>query len=82
MVLPISYVAEWEQICKNKQKIIDKNNHRENSTRVDYDYVVGQLVILRNTDIQCKLDNPTTGPYKILQVYTNGNVSILRGSVI
>ena len=82
MIQPIQYIAEWDIIRKNKQKVIDENNLRENSKRVDYDYEVGQKVLLRNTDIHRKLDNPTTGPYEILQLYVNGNVSILRGSVI
>ena len=82
MIQPIQYIAEWDLIRKNKQKVINENNLRENSKRVDYDYEVGQKVLLRNTDIHRKLDDPTTGPYEILQVYTNGNVSILCGSVI
>ena len=82
MIQPVQYVAEWDLIHKNKQAVIDKNNAKENSRRIDYDYVVGHLVLLRNTYIQRKLDNPTAGPYKILQIHTNGNVSILRGSVV
>ena len=82
MIQPVQYVAEWDLIRKNKQKIIDKNNVKENSTRVDYDYVVGQKVLLKITDIHRKLDDPNSGPYEILQVHTNGNVSILREPVI
>ena len=82
MIYPIQYIAEWDIIRKRKQALIDKNNERENSKRVDFDYIVGQRVLLINTDLQRKLDDPTQGPFKIVQTHTNGNVSILCGSVI
>ena len=41
MMYPIEYVAEWDVLCKNKTKIIEKNNVRENSRRIDFDYHVG-----------------------------------------
>lgn len=82
MIQPLQYISEWDLILKNKQKVINDSNKRENSKRVDYDYVVGQKVLLLNTDIQRKLDSPTLGPYDIIQVHANGNVSIMRGSII
>ena len=82
MIYPLQYISEWDIIRKRKQALIDKNNERENSKRVDFDYIVGQRVLLLNTDLQRKLDDPTQGPFKIVQTHTNGNVSILRGSVI
>ena len=82
MIYPIQYIAEWDIIRKRKQALIDKNNERENSKRVDFDYIVGQRVLLIHMDLQRKLDDPTSGPFKIVQTHTNGNVSILRGSVI
>ena len=82
MVQPMEYVAEWDLIRKTKQKRINENNARENSKRVEYDYTVGQSVLLQSTDIRRKLDDPAAGPYKILQVHTNGNVTILRVQVI
>ena len=82
MIQPLQYIAESDLICKNKQKVINDSNKRENSKRVDYDYVVGQKVLLLNTDIQRKLDSPTLGPYDILQVHANGNVSIMHASII
>ena len=82
MIYPIQYIAEWDLIRQRKQKLIDKNNQSENAKRVEYDYIVGQKVLLLKTDIHRKLDDPTQGPYTIHQVHTNGNVSILRGAVI
>lgn len=82
MIYPLTYIAEWDVITKNKQRLINKNNIRENSTRVEHDYKVDELVLLLVTDLQRKLNSPTEGPFKIVQVHTNGNVSILCGSVI
>ena len=51
------------------------------SVRVDYDYTVGDKVLLIQTDIQRKLDEPMQGPFNITKVYTNGTVEIARGSL-
>ena len=82
MIYPIEYVAEWDVIRQKKQKVIDQNNARENSRRIDFDYRVGQKILIINTDIQRKLDNPTMGPYKITDVFSNGTVCIRRGNVL
>ena len=80
MIYPLAYVAEWDVIEKNKQRLIDKNNSRENATRVDYDYHVGDKILVINTDIQRKLDNPNKGPFTIERVCSNGTVVILRNN--
>ena len=80
MIYPLAYVAEWDVIEKNKQRLIDKNNSRENATRVDYDYHVGDKILVINTDIQRKLDNPNKGPFTIKRVCSNGTVVILRNN--
>ena len=82
MIYPLQYVAEWDIIRKNKQKLIQQRNVRENRSRVEHDYQVGENVLLLHTDLQRKLDSPTSGPYKIIQVHTNGNVSVRRDNVI
>ena len=81
MILPLQYVSEWDLIVKNKQNLIDKSNVRENKSRIDWDYNVGDLVLVTSTDIERKLDCPTQGPFAITQVHTNGTVRIQRGAV-
>ncbi len=81
MIYPLAFIAEWDVIERNKQRLINKNNERENSTRVDYDYTVGVEVLIIHTDIQRKLDEPMQGPFNITKVYTNGTVEIARGSL-
>ena len=65
-----------------KTKIIEKNNARENSRHIDFDYRVGQKILILHTDIQRKLDSPTSGPYEITEVFSNGTVCIRRGNVL
>ena len=49
----------------------------ENAKRVDYDYKVGDRVLLY-TPNPTKMEQPREGPYSILQVHTstNGTVTI------
>lgn len=81
MVLPIQYVAEWDLIRKRKQLKIDESNMRENKNRVEYDYKIGDFVLISDKDIKRKLDCPTKGPYKINEVHSNGTLLIQRGAV-
>ena len=41
MILPINHVADFRYICQRKHKQINKYLDRENTTRIDYDYRVG-----------------------------------------
>ena len=81
MIFPIQHEAEWNLIRKRKQRIIDNNNYNENKHRVDYDYFVGDKVLLLSKNIQRKLDPPSRGPYTIEQVFANGTVEIRKGAV-
>ena len=80
MLLPIKYIANWEQITNNNQTKINKTNILENRRRIDYDYRVGDQVYLEIDELQRKLNNPREGPYTITQVHVNGTVTIQKGS--
>ena len=82
MIFLIQYTADWEYIRQRRTKAIKKANTVENSKRKAYDYKIGDKVLLLNTDLQRKLNQPTKGPYRILQVFTNGTVSLKRGAVV
>ena len=56
---------------------MDKANLRENRNRVDYGYIVGQEVYIKN-GIQRKMDCPKQSPYKITEVFTDGLYTIVR----
>jgi len=80
MILNIKHTANWEYIRARKQKIINKNNQRENAKRKKHEYQEGDLVLL-NRGTENKYEAPYEGPYKILQVNKNGTVKLKVKSV-
>ena len=79
MILDIPFKANWTKITNKKQELIDKSNERENKTRVDYDYAIGDKVLITYDGVRRKLTPRREGPYDVIQVYTNGTVKIQRG---
>ncbi len=51
MVFNIPFIADWQKIGECRQRLTDLNNARENKGRIDYDYKVGQKVLLRKEGI-------------------------------
>ncbi len=80
MILNVQHTANWEYIRGRKQKLIDKNNQRENAKRIPHTYHVGDLVMLRK-GTENKYEQPYSGPHSILQVNTNGTVRLQQGAV-
>jgi hypothetical protein len=61
-----------------RQKQIDKRLMQANTKCKTHDYQVGgQVLIKRALDASSKLQHTSTGPYSIVQVHTNGTVTIL-----
>ena len=81
MLIPITTQANWELIRQRRQEEINRNNDRENRSRIPHEYQVGEKVLLRIEGIKRKLSAPRSGPYEILRVYNNGTVRIQRGAV-
>jgi transposase InsO family protein len=81
MIHNIAFKANWNQIQKRKQDIINKSNQKENKSRIPYEYKVGDQVLLETPGILRKLSTPRTGPYPVTQVYNNGTVQIQKGIV-
>ena len=77
MIFPIEHIADWQMIKHRKQQLINKNNDRENAKRIDYDYKVGDKVLIYTPDPN-KMEQPQEGPYSIIQVHTNGTVTLHR----
>ena len=80
MIFNIKHTANWEYIRQRKQKIINKNNERENSKRKAHTYKEGDKVLLKR-GTENKYEAPYKGPYKILKVLTNGTVRFKVNSV-
>ncbi len=59
---------------------MQENNTRENSKRVEHDYVVGELVSLLKADFS-KAETDREGLYTSPRVHTNGAVTVQKGRV-
>jgi transposase InsO family protein len=81
MIHNIAFKANWNQIQKRKQDIINKSNQKENKSQIPHEYKVGDQVLLETPGILRKLSIPRTGPYPVTQVYNNGTVQIQKGIV-
>jgi hypothetical protein len=81
MLFDLPYIADWTAIGQRRQKLVDQSNARENARRIDFDYAVGQKVLLRKDGILRKAEVKYLGPFTITQVHTNGTIRIQRGTM-
>ena len=82
MLLNIPIVTDIISITHNRQLQTDLRLERENKRRSHHEYTVGQQVYLQNHySAADKLKPAFLGPYKILQVHTNGTLTVERGQV-
>ena len=51
MQLDIPFLADWHKIGEHRQRQTDHNTERENCSRRDWDYKVGDQVLLRKDGI-------------------------------
>jgi hypothetical protein len=56
MLFDIPFIADWKIIGEHRQWLTDCNTARENEGRIDYDYKVGQKILVRNEGILCLKD--------------------------
>ena len=80
-ILNIKFDANWKLIHERKQCAINKNNQNENKKRIPHQYQVGDTVLYRIDSLSKYSENPYDGPYKIVQVNTNGTVHLKKGAV-
>ncbi len=50
MLFDIPFIADWQKIGEHRQRLTDLNNAHENAGRINYDYKIGQKVLLRKED--------------------------------
>ena len=81
MLFDIPFLADWTEIGKRRQALVNQDNIRENKRRVDFDYAFGHKVLLIKDGILRKAKDKNNGPYVITQVHTNGTVRIQRGTL-
>jgi len=81
MFFDIPFIADWTQIGEHRQRHTDLGNERENKTRVDYDYKVGEKVLIRKDGILRKAESIwKKEPWTITTVHTNGTIRIQCGT--
>jgi len=81
MLFDIPFVADWKQIGEYRQHQTDCSNKRENSTCVDYDYKVGDKILIRKDGILCKAESIwRKDPWTIMTVHTNETIRIQCGT--
>jgi len=81
MLFHIPFVADWKQIGEYRQHQTDRSNNRENSTSVDYDYKVGDKILIRQDGIIRKAEFIwRKDPWTITTVHTNETIRIQCGT--
>ena len=81
MLFDLPYLADWNQIGTRRQNSVDQSCAKTNKRRIDFDYSVGQKVLLTKDGILRKVEDKNKGPYLITQVHHNGTVRIQRGTI-
>ncbi len=83
MLCDIPFIADWLKIGEHRQLLTDLNNVRENEGRIDYDYKVGQKVLLRKEGILCNAESRWhKNPWLITLVHTNQTITVQLGNKI
>eukprot|EP00977_Amphora_coffeiformis_P021539 scaffold9447_cov94-Amphora_coffeaeformis.AAC.1 len=78
MILPIPLIANVQALQQRRQLKVDANLLAANRRRRFHDYSVGDRVLVVSRDIKGKLQPPSTGPFTITAIHTNGTVVIRR----
>jgi hypothetical protein len=83
MLFDILFIADWQKIGEHRQRLTDLKNAHESKDKIDYDYKVGQKVLLRKEGI---LRNSEfrwhKKPWLITSVHTNGIITVQLGNKI
>ena len=81
-IINYEFEADWATIKARKQKIINKNNERENSKRLAHTYHVNDKILIKEAPQRKFGTDAYSGPYVILQVNDNGTVRYQKGRKI
>jgi hypothetical protein len=81
MLFNIPFIANWNKIGDYRQHQPDLNTAHINSKGVDYDYKVGNKVLLTEEGILHKAQSPyKKEPWTITTVHTNRTIRIQHGT--
>ncbi len=77
MLFDILFVADWRKIGEQRQSLTNPGNQQENAKQIDYDYKVGDKVLVINKGILRKAESAYgKEPWTITTVHTNGTIRI------
>jgi hypothetical protein len=79
MVLDLPVIADWINIQQHRQQLTNQRTILLNRQRISHDYKIGDQV-LKLADNPAKLAPRAYGPFTIVQVHTNGTISIRRNA--
>jgi hypothetical protein len=83
MLFDIPFVADWHKIGERRQLLTNRGNQQENAKQIDYDYKVGNKVLVINEGILRKAESAYgKEPWTITTVHTNGTIRIQHGTKI
>ncbi len=57
MLFDIPFVADWRKIGEQRQSLTNRGNQQENAKQIDYDYKVGNKVLVINKGILLKAES-------------------------
>ena len=81
MLFDIPFLADWNKIGEHRQRQTDLNTERENRSGRDWDYQVGDKVLLRKDGILRKSESRyERDPWTITSIHTNGTIRVQRGT--
>jgi hypothetical protein len=81
ILFDIPFMADWRKIGERRQSLTDHGNQHKNAKHIDYDYKVGDKVLVINESILHKAES-TYGreQWTITTVHANGIIRIQCGT--
>ena len=77
MLFDIPFLADWKKIGDHRQRQIDLNTEHENRPHCDWDYKVGDKVLLRKDGILRKSESwYESDPWTITSLHANGTIRV------
>ena len=81
MLFDVPFIADWNKVGDYRQRQTDLSTERENKKRIDYDYKIGDRVLVIQDGILRKAQSPHgKEPWTITTVHTNGTIRIQSGT--
>ena len=74
-------MADWYKIGEYRQSLIDCNNECESKRHINYDYKIGDQVLIVKDGLLRKSESKFgKEPWNIMAVHTNGTIRVQCGT--